>query len=171
MAHRYLVGFSYKTHFFARAIMWVTSSKFSHCYIVKECDACGLKEVLEANHRGVNDGPYDLFLAEGALGIEEFVVQQDLDALDAAWDQTRRNRLHRPYSYLQILGDALVIGLQTIVKRSLPNPFNQRKADVCSELVLVWLRQAQIEGFDHFDPATVTPEDLIQVFHAKADKA
>jgi hypothetical protein len=166
---RFIVGFSRKTHFFARAIRWFTKSEFSHTYVVKECEACQLKEVLEANHYGDTSGPYDLFLEEGAIVLKEFEVEHDIELLNQAWDTIRLHRLHRPYSYMQILGDALVITLQTLIfyffkkKVSLPNPFNQRKADVCSELVLSWLRRAKIAGFENLRDSTVSPEDLYEI--------
>jgi len=160
---RFIVGFSKKTHFFARAIMWFTKSQFSHCYIVKECDACESKNVLEANSHGVGMGPYPVFLKEKAIVIEEYVIDHDVEQLNQAWDVICLNRLHRPYSYMQILGDAIVIMLQAITGWSLPNPFSQRKKDVCSELVLGYIRRSKISGFEKLNAGTVSPEDLNKI--------
>jgi len=158
---RYLVGFSKKTHFFARAIMWFTKSRFSHCYIVQEGEQG--KYVLEANSRGVNLQQYDVFLADHAIVEEEYLVDHSLTAMSYAWHKICTHRLNRPYSYMQIIGDAFVILMQAIFKVSLPNPFSERKKDVCSELVLGWLRRAKISGFENLNAGTVSPEDLNEV--------
>ena len=158
---RFIVGFSKKTHFFARAIMWFTKSRFSHCYIVQEGEQG--KYVLEANSRGVNLQTYDVFLADHAIVEEEYQVDHNLDEMSEAWHRICTHRLNRPYSYMQIIGDAFVIMMQAVFRVSLPNPFSQRKADVCSELVLAWLRRAKITGFESLVAATVSPEDLNKI--------
>ena len=158
---RYLVGFSYKTHFFARAIRWFTKSEFSHSYVVQQGPQGNY--VLEATSRGVNLQWYPCFVNDGALGITEFQVDHVQSTMDEAWGKICTNRLNRPYSYMQILGDAFVITMQTLFKVSLPNPFSQRKADVCSELVLGWLRRAKISGFEGLNAGTVSPEDLVLI--------
>ena len=155
---KYIVGFSKKTHFFARAIMWFTKSAFSHCYIIQEGEQG--KYVLEANSRGVNLQTYDVFLADHAIVQKENVVEHDMEEMTEAWSKICTHRLNRPYSYMQIIGDAFVITMQAITGWSLPNPFSQRKKDVCSELVLAWLRRAKISGFESLNAGTVSPEDL-----------
>ena len=141
--------------------MWFTKSRFSHCYVVQEGPQG--KYVLEATARGVSLQTYTVFLNDHAIVEKEYVVDHDSDLLRQAWDMICENRLNRPYSYLQILGDAFVITMQTLFKRSLPNPFSERKADVCSELVLGWLRRAKIVGFENLVAATVSPEDIHRI--------
>lgn len=160
----YMIGFSRKSHFFARAIRWFTASEFSHTYIRQIGHGCDY--VLEANHRGVNIQAYSVFLRDGASNIEEFRVMTD--GLDEAWGRTLIRRLNRRYSYMQIIGDAIVIALGRAGIRT-RNPFAEPRRDVCSELVLAWLRAADAPGLDGLELATVTPEALYRCALAQPD--
>lgn len=156
---RYILGFSRKTHFFARAIQWFTRSDLSHCY-VRQVDG-GVDYVLEASSHGVSLQWRSVFLRDGAIVMREYeVVGVDRDALDAAWAQVCYQRLNRPYSYLQILGDAVVITRKALTGRTTRNPFSQAGADVCSELSLAWILAIPIGGFDDLDSDTVAPDEL-----------
>jgi hypothetical protein len=158
---RYLIGFSRKHHFFARAIMWFTRSDLSHCYIRQVGD--GVDYVLEADSHGVNLDWRSVFLRDGSLVMREYEIAGSATvALDRAWAKVCYERLGRPYSYMQILGDAIQITWKAITGRTIRNPFGQPWADVCSELALQWLLAIPVHGFEDFDPGIVSPEDLDQ---------
>jgi hypothetical protein len=161
----YILGFSRKYHFMARAIMWFTRSEYSHCYVRQVDD--GVDYVLEADSHGVNIQWFSVFHRDGSTIMREYeVIGIDIESLDRAWATVCYERLNRPYSYMQILGDAIVIAWRVITKRRIANPFGQPWADVCSELALQWLLAVPVKGFDKFDPGTVTPEELARRAHA-----
>ena len=161
MKRRYIVGYSRKTHLFARLIMWFTRSDKSHCYIRQESD--GVDYVLEATSRGVNNQWHSVFLRDGAHVVVEFEVLVDVEVLDEAWSVTQYDKLNQPYSWAQIVGDAWVIFVKKITGKLIRNPLGQPWKDVCSELVLYFVRKAGIVGYERLDLETVSPEDIFEI--------
>jgi len=161
---RYIVGYSRKLHFFARAIMWFTKSDKSHCYIrqvgstIEETKK--VDYVLEANKRGVNLQWHSVFLREGAIVVKEYVVNVDEDVLTQAWADTNYELLNRPYSYMQIFGDAWVILVNWLTGRRVKNPLGQPWKDVCSEALLFFLKKAKLPLYTPLDLQTVSPQDI-----------
>jgi hypothetical protein len=158
----YRIGFTYNINPAALLIRLFTGGP-SHSYVVKSGPEGEF--VLEAVEEGVVVHPYAEFAAKQPLRITEFVVDPQAGKLNSAWELVKKHRVGRPYAFWQIPGDAIVILGEALTGKHISrNPFTQAKADVCSEIVLAWLRRADMnEGFEHLHASTVSPRDLLGI--------
>ncbi len=161
----YVVGFSKKMTFLARAIMWFTKSHTSHTYVRQGDTETGY--VFESDERGANNQWAPVFYREGSgnIIVEEYLIELPDELLNDGWDVTQRQHLNQKYGYLQLVGDAISILVEWAFKKKVKNPFGNAYTVVCSELVLAFLVNSDIPGFADMDPELVSPEDLLEVIH------
>jgi hypothetical protein len=149
------IGFSTTPKILSRFIRWVTKSRVSHSFII--FDWLGKRWVLESGFSGVVIVPWEKFQRDNIIVkviAPGFVYNMDL--LPAM------EELGEKYDYGGLFGTAWVL-IGRWLKMKWKNPFNDSKAMFCSELVTKILQKAGHPAVQGLDPATTTPEDLLEL--------
>jgi hypothetical protein len=148
------IGFSTSNAWYSRVIRWFTKSRCSHTFFV-------------ANVEGV-----DLAFEEGAVGwsVRTFANLSAGDTVVAllkpehpvdagflkSWDE-----LGQPYGYCVLVGMLFVMTARRLGKR-IKNPFTSAHSMICSERGVRVLQDSGYPGAGELDPASTTPEDLLE---------
>jgi len=159
------IGFSSGNSLISRAIKLATRSKASHSYIVFR--AAGERLVIHANERGVGCEHYENFKKHATIVAEYELVMNDIEehvALSYALKQ-----LTKPYDFLAVIGFGWVV-LNKMIGIQVKQPFRNRSAYFCSELVITALQAANFPLSHFFDRERTSPEDIIDFLdsHVKA---
>jgi len=151
------VGFSAGHVLLSKIIMKLTNSKASHSFIVFE--AAGQELVIQANIHGVVCEHYDDFKKHSTI-IAEYelllTLAQEKAVLGYALQQ-----LLQPYDVFALIGIAWVI-LNKKLGRKVKQPFRNRHAYFCSELIATSLQAANFVLSHQLDREMVSPEDMIE---------
>lgn len=157
-----IVGFSKAKNILSRLIRWVTKSEVSHTFLRLKIK--GQDMVLHSNQWGVNFDQYEDFVKHSDIVAQfELTMEQE----DAAWDYAL-TKLDRPYDFLAIAGFAWVL-LNKRFGRKTKNPFPNKSAYFCSELVIEALKAAEFPGSADLDRELTSPEDLINFLNIHED--
>ena len=143
----------------SRLIRYCTGSKASHAWLLVEDTFFGLEMVMEATETGFRLVPYANFKAEGndIVAVLEPPYSLDLGVHEAArW-------LGRRYDFAGLLGSFFVI-LGRWLRRKWRNPLASPRAMFCSEAVVEVLQAAKYPDSSALDPASTTPQDLLDFF-------
>lgn len=149
-----IVGFSKSKNILSRLIRWVTNSRVSHTFLRLEVK--GQDMVLHSNQWGVNFDQWEDFSGHSIV-VDQFNLTMENEG--SAWDYAI-SKLDRPYDFLAIAGFAWVL-LNKRFGRKTSNPFPNRSAYFCSELVIEALKAADFPGAKDLDRELTSPEDLI----------
>lgn len=148
------IGFSTSKTWYARVIRWFTKSKVSHTFFV--VPALG----------------HELVFEEGTFGwtvrtLEDLAKQDTIVALVTpkypilvGFEKSLKD-LGQPYGYGVLLGMFFVMIARSMGRR-IRNPFRSAHSMICSERGISVLQDSGYPGSEHFDPATTTPEDLLE---------
>lgn len=153
-----IIGFSTSSSLLSRIIKWATDSKASHSYAVFDTD--GGRLVIHSNISGVNTDYYSKFMnshdivAEYAMLIPEELVKRACAC--------GMEKLDSPYDFCAIIGFGWVV-LNRVFGRKIRNPFRNKSAYFCSELILMMLRAMGVQEAFKLGQETTSPEDLIQL--------
>ena len=154
------VGFSTQTdNVLSKVIRWITGSRVSHAWFLIEDSFFRVPMVMEATETGFRLIPYDNFKAEGN---DIIVVLETVYSLDAGVQEATR-WLGERYDFAGLFG-AIFVLLGRWLRRKWRNPLASAKAMFCSEAVVRVLQSAQYPGASVFDPASTTPQDLLDFF-------
>jgi len=160
-----IIGFSTSKSILSRLIRWITKSKVSHTYL--RLNIKGHDMVLHSNQHGVNFDQWEDFKANFEI-VAEFELNIANEQESNAWNYAIA-QLDKPYDFLAITGFLWVL-LNKRIKRKVSNPFPNRSAYFCSELVIESLKAADFERANELDRELTSPEDLIK-FLSSHDKA
>jgi len=152
------IGFSTTNGIMSKAIRWFTHSKASHSYIIFLAE--GQTLMVEADQHGVICEDYSNFKKKNKIVAEfELTVTPEEEHKIVGY---ALQQLTRPYNFLEILGYVWIIVNKTF-GRTVKQPFKDRSAYVCSELVICSL-QAGNFPLSHFMNRFVTPPEGIIEF-------
>ena len=164
---RMYVGFSTTGGVLSSLIRWITRSKVSHTFI--RFNVYGEDMLLHSTQHGVNLDYYSKFKKKKKIVAEyklTLTAPNEKSAISYAL-----KKVDSPYDYLAILGFLWVLTAKSFGKK-VKNPFPNRSAYFCSELVVRALMAANFKGADQLYPEKTSPEDLVVFFdnHIKAEK-
>lgn len=154
------IGFSFnKRNLFSRIVANFTSSKWSHVFLViSKIEDDYL--ILEASASGgVKFNLLSKYTDSKHHNLQLFEINVDSPKLNSL-----KNKIGHKYGFAQAIGNAIAR-----VFRLKSNPFTDD--EVCSELVLLWLKNTELASyFEHLDPQIASPEDIYRVVTSKQDK-
>ena len=150
------IGFSTSNSLVSKIIRKITKSKVSHTYI--KCQVEKYDVVLHANQNGVEFDKYTDFDRKFDI-VAEYDLKLTAEQEDAFMLYAVR-QLDRPYDFLGVAGFLWVL-VNRSFNRKVKNPFSNRSAYYCSELIISSLQAAQFVGSEVFDKDITTPEDLL----------
>ena len=151
------IGFSTTDKIASRLIRWLTRSKVSHTFI--RFKIAGEDVVLHATSHGVNLDYYPKFAKKNKI-VEEYMLKlTDSDTNKVISGALKK--LDRPYDYLSIMGFFWVLVAKSF-RRRVKNPFPNRSAYFCSELVAKTLGAIEFPGAKDLDYELTSPEDLME---------
>jgi hypothetical protein len=150
------IGFSTSNSVVSKIIRKLTKSKVSHTYI--KCQVERYDVVLHANQHGVEFDKYNDFDRKFEI-VAEYDLKLTAEQEDAFMAYAIR-QLDRSYDFLGVAGFMWVL-LNRSFGRKVKNPFSNKSAYYCSELIICSLQAAQFVGSELFDKDLVTPEELL----------
>jgi len=151
------VGFSSSNAIPSKIIRWFTRSKASHSYIRFEVE--GEPILIEANAHGVVCEHYESFKKHNAIVAEfELNITQEQEHAIVAY---ALKQLLRPYDFPGLLGFGWVL-LNKMIGRKVKQPFVEKSAYFCSELVIAALQSANFPLSHFLDRHITSPEDIIE---------
>jgi len=150
------IGFSTSNSVISKIIRKLTRSEVSHTYLKHNIEGHDL--VLHANEHGVEFDKYVDFNRKFTIVAEYDLIMTD--AQEKAFIFYAVQQVDRPYDFLALVGFAWVL-LNKAFKRKIGNPFKNKAAYFCSELMLTSLQAAKFFGSEHLDRDLTTPEDLM----------
>jgi len=155
------IGFSTSTHLLSRLIRHLTRSPASHAFLLYWDEDFKRDMVLEANGKGFNLIPFDLFQR-----INTVVEVRDLGrplnqglVHVSQWIGTR-------YDGLGMIGMGMVL-LGRILKRRWANPLGASSSLFCSEAIVRALIADGFPGASALDPESTSPADLMVFLSAR----
>lgn len=151
------IGFSTSKKTLSGAIRWFTHSKASHSYILFTAEEEQL--IVEANVHGVVCEHYEKFKTHNTIVAEfelSLTTEEEHKLVAYALKQ-----LAQPYDFLAIFGFAWVL-LNKMVGRKTKQPFRNRSAYMCSELVICALQSINFPLSHFMDREVTSPEDIIE---------
>lgn len=151
------VGFSSGHVLLSKIIKKLTRSKASHSYIV--FTAAGQELVIQANIHGVCCQHYENFKKQTTIVAEyelTMTPEQEQRALQYALMQ-----LLKPYDFCALIGFGWIL-INKMFGRKVKQPFRNKAAYYCSELIITSLQVAPFPLSHMFDREVVSPEDLIE---------
>ncbi|MFA5023459.1 MAG: hypothetical protein WC523_00680 [Patescibacteria group bacterium] len=159
------IGLSSSNSIISKAIKWLTCSKVSHSYIV----FCAADEelVINAAYNGVICEHYELFKRRTSIMAEFEILltpEEEHRVLSYSLKQ-----LTKSYDFLAILGLAWVF-LNKHLGRKVCQPFSNKSAYFCSELVICSLQSANFPLSHFMYREATSPEDVIEflISHPRA---
>ena len=159
------IGFSTTNSIVSRAIRWFTKSAVSHCFILFEDSFLGCDLLLEASAGGFQVMRFDVFAAKNRV-VRLVPLSQPI--LYGVQEATRW--LGDSYDYLGLVGSAVMM-VARWAKRKIKNPLHAPRSMFCSEAIVRALQTANYPGASGLDPASVTPEDLLEFLEGPAKNA
>jgi hypothetical protein len=150
------VGFSSGTSLFSKVIKKMTRSEASHAYIVFE--SYGEELVLHSNGHGVGCEHYTAFNKRSEIVVEFELLLSPAEEMRAMAFALKQ--LLKPYDVWAIVGFAWVL-VNKSFGRKVRQPFRNRSAYFCSELVITALQAGMFPLTHSMDREMVSPEDLI----------
>lgn len=144
-----IVGFSkHPGSFLSWLIRAITKSKVSHVY--SRVNTGSMELIYQASGLTVNYTAIPVFLEKNVV-IEEYEIEVSDEQFDAA-KKIRQSQVGKPYSVIQLIGFAWVLGCRKFGK-TVKNPFgNGPHAYVCCEIIADSIGLANGES--------MTPEDF-----------
>ncbi len=153
----------YRRSFISRAIMWFTQSWISHSFLIKDIslheDGSVDCYVIEAGHFEVWMTVFDKYLGPD-YKFETYRPLVDVFSVFEALDTTEQY-LGKVYGYLQLIGFIPVLVWKWLTGRRIHNPFGQ--GQICSELVLRYIKKLPVKGYDYLYVDTTSPIDIWNV--------
>jgi len=150
------IGFSSGNSFVSRAIRWFTHSKASHTYIV--FTAADEKLVINANVHGVVCEHYENYKKHTTIVAEyDIVMSEDEEHTALAY---ALKQLLLPYDFLALFGFGWVL-FNKAFGRQVRQPFRNKAAYICSELVITTLQAPNFPASHLMDREFTSPEDII----------
>lgn len=153
------IGFSTSNSVISKIIRKLTKSKVSHTYI--KCHIEGHDLVLHANQHGVEFDKYKDFKKKFKI-VAEYDIKF-VDAQEKVFLSHAIKQLDRPYDFLSVAGFLWVL-LNKSFGRQVKNPFKNKAAYYCSELIVASLNAAHFPGVADLDRNITSPEDLLTFF-------
>ena len=153
-----IIGFSTSSSLLSRIIRWATNSKVSHSYAVFDTD--GGRLVIHSNISGVNTDHYIKFMKLHDI-ISEYAILVSEDLVKKACT-CGMEKLDASYDFCALIGFGWVV-LNRLMGRKIRNPFRNKSAYFCSELILMMLRAMGVQEAFKMGQETTSPEDLIQL--------
>jgi hypothetical protein len=153
------IGFSRKkANFISKVIRWFTRSQWSHTYIIYQ-DAPEIL-VVEAGTFTVQLVPITKY--ESAKYVNTFFVPRHVSVeLVEAGIKKVQEKVEATYGWLQLIGFIPVVIARRLLGMTISNP--ARGGIICSELVLIYLREADPDGpWKDADRNAVSPEDIYE---------
>jgi len=163
---KYIIGFSRRKNILSKLIMAFTGSNISHSFLRVDYDT-GHSYILESTAGGTDVKWYDDWKNKGhsVVALYEILDGEEKGA-NIAWERISDEHIGKPYGWLQLIGDAYVIIVEKITGKKKRNPFGFSWSEVCSELVLAFISEINLSGFDDLDPETVTASDLWSIIRS-----
>ena len=156
------VGFSTGQSVVSRTIRWFTKSRVSHCFLVVEDSFLGCDVVMEATAGGFQVRRLDVF-SSGCTIVR--VITPSAPLLFGVQEATRW--IGERYDYVGLLG-ALVMIVAGWFKRKIKNPLHDSNSMFCSEAIVRTLQAANYPGASALDPASTTPEALLEFMEGQS---
>lgn len=151
------IGFSTSNSLISKIIRKLTRSKVSHTYLRHNIE--GHELVLHANQHGVEFDKYSDFYKKFTI-VAEYTLEM-ADAQEKAFVFYAIQQVDRPYDFLSLIGFGWVL-LNKAFNRKVRNPFRNKSAYFCSELMVTSLQAAQFYNTDILDRDLTSPEDLME---------
>ena len=151
------IGFSTTNQLISRIIRFFTGSKVSHCFMLFELFEQAW--VLEAGFFGISLKPLKKFQKSDTVVALVPVPLAEEDVARAM------QALGEKYDFGGLLGSIFPL-IGKWFKQKWKNPWNNSKALFCSEFCLKSLQEAGFPGADQLDPASTTPQDLLDFLTA-----
>lgn len=153
-----IIGFSTTDKIFSKIVRTLTNSAASHSFVQFECASEPL--VLHANGHGVNIMHYNRFIKKKINIVAKYDVNISKDDEHKLLSYMLW-RLGQPYDRLAIVGFLWVI-LNRVFGRKVRNPFRNKSAYFCSELLVGALRAANFPGSYKLGMEKTSPDDLMK---------
>ena len=152
-----VVGSSRSNSWISKVIRWFRDAKVSHTFIIINGRGDEPLFVLEAGKREVLIVPFEQRYCNDY--VELYAPLVNYNKVNSAVDKVLPY-IEKRYGYLQILGFALVSLLKKIGIK-IKNPIGT--GIICSELVLLYLRELELAEFKKLNRDTIAPDDLLQI--------
>lgn len=150
------VGFSTQRGPVAALVRWLTRSKANHCWM--SLDLKGLPIIVEAAVGGVKIVDRARWSRSNKV-VGEFVPLNDVD--EGVYEMF--SHVGKSYDYSAFFGFIPVIIASRWFKKKIKNPLASPQELICSEFLTLLRTGGGIPEWDHLDPETTTPEDLLKI--------
>lgn len=152
------IGFSTTDKLISRIIRWATNSPVSHTFVL--FDVYGIPMVLEAAFEETRLKPYAYF-----TNGNNIVATFDVVCSDEAIKMLLLN-LSTPYDFGGLFG-FFFVQVGRFLRQKWHNPWDNRQALFCSELITGWLKAQNYPGSEELEPKSTSPNDLLILLSSK----